>query len=46
MNQRLHYHAPTLDSLGAIEKLTQSDPLPNQSTDGSGYGPGTPAPGS
>jgi hypothetical protein len=43
---RLPYHGPTLESLGSIEKLTQAEALPNQSTDGAGYGPGTPPPGS
>jgi hypothetical protein len=46
MTTRLPYHAPALESLGSIEGLTQTSNLPQQSTDGAGYGPGTAPPGS
>jgi hypothetical protein len=43
---RLPYAAPTLESLGSIEQLTQAGGIPSDGPDsGTSYGPGT-APGS
>jgi hypothetical protein len=46
MSSRLPYRPPKLESLGSIEKLTQTDTTPTNATDGNGYGPFTPPPGS
>jgi hypothetical protein len=46
MTARRPYHAPALERLGPIEKLTQTDTQFNNGADGVGYAPGTAPPGS